>query len=225
MEKEKNKATLETSRKSLFLIILGLGFLVLLLSYFFHLYILKQKREIEDSVLLAEALKEQLSLEVSKHEMTVVSSNRKIEEYDKKISDAKTTIKELLSSKYEVLEDVCQILRECDNSAAAKRKIANVMTSFINEISLDGKKLDMLEERVNEIYGNVMKEIRKDLPDMKEIDYNLYLFMILGISNPSISILLKEKKINAVYDRKRRLKDKIKALSPVLQSKYMAPFS
>lgn len=99
------------------------------------------------------------------------------------------------------------------------------MTSFINEISLDGKKLEMLEERVNKIYGNVMKDIREDLPDMKEIDYNLYLFMILDISNPSISILLKEKKINAVYDRKRRLKDKIKTLSPVLQRKYMAPIS
>lgn len=69
------------------------------------------------------------------------------------------------------------------------------MTSFINEISLDGKKLEMLEERVNKIYGNVMKDIREDLPDMKEIDYNLYLFMILDISNPSISILLKEKRL------------------------------
>lgn len=84
LEKEKNKAKLETSRKTIYLIILGLGFLLLLLSYFFHLYILKQKREIEDRVLLAEALKEQLSLEVSQHENTVVFSNKKIEEYDKK---------------------------------------------------------------------------------------------------------------------------------------------
>ena len=57
---------------------------------------------------------------------------------------------------------------------------------------------------------------------MKEADYRLFLFSLLGFSIPAIAVFLKEKKITAVYDRKRRLKDKIKTLDPIKSNRYLA---
>jgi hypothetical protein len=96
------------------------------------------------------------------------------------------------------------------------------VTSIIDNLSVRSEKIEELENQVNDMYDNLFIRFRSDMPNLKEADYRLYLFLILRISNSAISLFLKEDKINAVYDRKRRLKDKIKKLDKVKSKEYLS---
>ena len=55
----------------------------------------------------------------------------------------------------------------------------------------------------------LMSKFRNQFPELKESDCMLYLYSIAGFSARAISILIDEK-IEVVYNRKSRLKTKIK---------------
>lgn len=74
--------------------------------------------------------------------------------------------------------------------------------------------------RLTRLYNNIFSDFKNDLPDLKEADYRLFLFCILGLSTDSISLLLKETNKAAVYNRKKRLKEKIRKLDAQKQGKY-----
>lgn len=163
-------------------------------------FILRQRKQIEDKVILAEQLQE----EIAKNDKNSIS-----------------VIRRLLSSKYSMLEELCTIVNNTPDSKMSAQKIADSVTKLIESLSIDSKKIVELENEINTHYNNVMTDFKRDLPNLKEADYLLFQYIILGLSNTAISLLLKEKKINAVYDRKRRLKDKIKQLKPVQREKYL----
>ena len=113
---------------------------------------------------------------------------------------------------------------QCSDSKSAKRKIADSVTVLIESLSIRSDKIVELESEVNALYDNLFAEFRKDLPSLKDVDYRLYLFSILGFSNTAISLFLKEDRVSAVYDRKRHLKDRIKRLDPLKRDRYLSIF-
>ena len=50
------------------------------------------------------------------------------------------------------------------------------------------------------------------MPNLKEADYLLFLYTTLGFSITAIALFLNEEKVDAVYNRKARLKNKIRNL-------------
>lgn len=95
------------------------------------------------------------------------------------------------------------------------------MTKFIDDLSVKSDKIIEMENKADLLYENVISDFKKDLPNLKDVDYRLFLFNVHGIANPTISLLLKETRINAVYERKRRIKDKIKQLEESKRAKYL----
>ncbi len=134
----------------------------------------------------------------------------------------KEIIKTLFSGQYQYLEGIISAIQESKDSATAKRRIANSMTGFVDELSYQSKKVKELEKKVDTIYKSLMSDFRSDLPKLKEIDYRLFLFSVMGFSIPSISMLLKVEKIEDVYNRKRHLKDKIKRLDSRKAERYLS---
>ncbi|MDE7189418.1 MAG: hypothetical protein K2N96_04655 [Muribaculaceae bacterium] len=203
-DKKLSKAKLKTSHIKNWLIItvslliLGIGF------YVTNSIRRRQKQEIADKVLFAEQLQE--ALEQSKNENSISFQ----------------IIKNLLASKYEVFKELIEIVIQYNDTKVARNKIADRVKYLIDSLSINGEKIRELEKQVNELYNNLYSDFRNDLPGLKEADYLLYLFSIFRLSNASISLLLKEDKIEAVYNRKRRLKDKIKQLDVAKQERYMS---
>jgi molybdopterin-binding protein len=142
----------------------------------------------------------------------------------KDVETSKSTeiVKNLMESRNQLLEELCEIVMNSNNSKIARQRIANAVTSIIDNLSVRSEKIEELENQVNDMYDNLFIRFRSDMPNLKEADYRLYLFLILRISNSAISLFLKEDKINAVYDRKRRLKDKIKKLDKVKSKEYLS---
>ncbi len=206
LNKQKTDEEIKLAHTRTWLIIiisfLLIGIIVSLMLYF----VFKQRQQINDKVLFAEQLQEMLA------------------EGELEKSKSASTIKSLLASKYDLLEELCDIVIRCSDTKSSKQRIVDAVTNLIESLSVKSNRIIELEKEVNSLYNNVISDFKQDLPNLKEADYNLFLFTILGLSNTAISLFLKEEKVNSVYDRKRRLKDKIKKLDDRLRERYMALF-
>lgn len=183
-------------------------FVILVAACVLFIYKIRcQKIEILNKVALAEQMQETLS----NKESIVASLDGRI--------------KSLISSKYELLERLSKLMVNSGDSNTASRKIAECVTKLIDDISLNGEEYKDLEKSVDIAYGNLMTDFKNDLPKLKDQDYRLYLFSVLRFSMPVIALFLKEDKIESVYNRKRRIKDKIRQLNDVVAGRYLTYMS
>ena len=121
---------------------------------------------------------------------------------------AKENVRGLLASRFEILDRLCSTYFQFKGLSNERDKISNEVLSIISEIQNDKEMREKLEEIVNSSIGNLMARLRKDVPNLKERDYELYLFLILDFSPSAISIFQGDR-TEAVYNRKSRLKRKI----------------
>lgn len=203
MENKLGEANLKNARTKLVLSSIIAISLIAFILVLFYCYAAKQRRSIENKVILAEQLQIQLTEQTAEKAQAI------------------HTIKELLATKYDLFEKLCTIVASSSDSNTAKHKIANSVTQLIDQLSIRSEKIDEIEKNVNKIYNNIFLKFRTDFPNLKDVDYRLYLYCILGFSNTVICFLLKEDKISAVYDRKRRLKNKIRQIEPSEAEKYL----
>lgn len=78
----------------------------------------------------------------------------------------------------------------------------------LEKFSKDKQYYMKLENTVNEYNDDVMLKLRNDIPGIKESDYKLLCYIIIGFSNRFISILLDDNPHN-IATRKYRLRTKI----------------
>ncbi len=205
----------------------------------------KKNREIEKKVLLAIQLQEHIndleldrdslneSLERSYIENNMTNeklkqtheklelTNRKLVNYNEKLNQNSALIKSLLSSKYETLENLCRVVVESNDEKTTNKKIAKKVSSLIEDMSIGDDNIKNIERKVDEIHDNLMSDLRKELPSLKEDDFRLYLYCVLGFSLPVITLFLKKDSINQIYSRKKRLKAKINALGPNVSDRFL----
>lgn len=204
MSRKVKDAELTATRFRTWFIIVVFTVILTLLIFIGLLVYRRQQREIDQKILFVEQLSESL--------------NKSWQENTEGIA----IIKSLLSTKYAWLEELTGIMLRNSDSKVAKQKMADAITNFINELSIRSEKIKELENEVDSVCDNLYTDFNTDLPNLKDADYRLFLFSVLRLSNPAISLLLKEDKIEAVYNRKRRLKDKIKLLSPEKRDRYLS---
>lgn len=161
---------------------------ILLLGYRYHKHF--QKR-IDSNLQIAQDLNNILALR------------------ETEFTEVQSMLKELLASHYQILDGLCQTYFESQGSTTLKKRISDEVTLLIDGFSSGGKRLGELENYVNHHHANIMADFRRDFPGLKDADYNLFLYSILGFSFSAMTLFLKEPKIEAVYNRKARLKSKI----------------
>lgn len=206
LTKKLDEIKLRESRIAIWLITLVSLFAILVVGGLGWCVYKRQNKRISEKVLLADQLQEDLNN--SRRDNTSASA----------------IIKSLMSTKYEMLEELSSILLVNNDTKVARRKIADAVTRIIDDFSIRSEKIVALENKVDLHHNNLMSDLKNDLPNLKEIDYRLYLFSVLGLSNATISLFLKEDKIEAIYNRKRRLKDKIKQLGEPKSARYLSYF-
>lgn len=175
--------------------------LIVLLSLHYYR---RQSKKISEKVLLAEQLAE--SLKKSKSENSI---NREV-------------LKWLKSSKYELLENLCSIVYSYGDESKRREKVADAVDKVISDLSTRSDKINEWEKQVDSLYDNLFSDFRNDFPNLKDIDYRLFLFLVIGLEIPTITLLLRENKVDAVYNRKRRLKNKISNLDNERKAKYLS---
>ncbi len=198
-----SEAELEISRFRNYLSMSIAIAIVTLVVYIAFIIYRHQRQRIEEKVLLAEQLQEDLNKSRESN-----TSNLDI-------------VRKVMTEKYRLIDELSSIVLYTSDTRAARRKIADTVTEIINDLTIGRGKIAQFEDEVNENYDNLFSDFKIDLPNLKDADYRLFLFSVLGLSNSVISLFLKEDKIEAVYNRRRRLKMKIKSLSSEKRDLYM----
>ncbi len=203
LEKEKKDAELSAAKMRMWLLVVISLVIILSIILVTWYFIAQQRKQIEEKVLFAEQLQELVA------------------KGDAEKSHSVSMMKDLFASKYNLLEEFCDIVTSNWGSKTANQKIANAVTALVDSLSINSERIEELERDVDGLYDNLMTDFKRDLPHLKDADYCLYLYTVLGLSNMAISLFLKEDKVSAVYDRKKRLKNKIKMLAPEGGERYM----
>lgn len=203
-QKDLQEAKLRTSR----VIVWCIGLIGLLLGLLgvsiFQRYRKRQKDIINRNVEIAENLREMISI---------------------RDRESQEKIHSLLADRFEVLDNLCRILYEKGNSSLARKQISNEIDSLVKQFSTDKFKLAELSIYINKHCDGIIEKLKSDFPEMKDLDYRLFLYSVLGFSNSVIAMFLGEEKITAIYARRKRLKNKFKESDSKYKADYIKAIS
>ena len=177
--------------------------IITILLYFFTVKYRKQQDKLNKYLLVAQELQEIINVK------------------NNSLSSAQEAITNLINTKYNIINNLCITYFENKKSGKAQRKISTEVENLIRELASD-KQIEILNQQVDKHLNHIMSDFKRDLPLLKKPDYNLFLYSIIGFSTTAITLLLGEEKTEAVYNRKARLKNKIKQLDPYIQAKYLS---
>ena len=157
------------------------------LTFLLIRYRKKQKIAIEKNIVIAEVLR------------TTMAKN----------TQWQSSVKTLLSDRFEILDRLCRILYENSDSSVAKKRISEEVALMKMQFTEDRNMLNEMSCYVDKHYDKIITKLRFDFPELKEIDYRLIIYIILGFSTPVIAMFLTDNKVTLIYARKKRLKNKI----------------
>ncbi|MBR6639013.1 MAG: hypothetical protein IKL35_01480, partial [Muribaculaceae bacterium] len=128
-------------------------------------------------------------------------------------SETQHIIDNLLATRFEVIDNLCKTLYENKSTGLDnKKRIYSEVEKLIEQFSTNKQKITELENFANKHHSNIITSFKTDLPNLKEADNLLFLYTTLGFSITAIALFLNEEKMDAVYNRKARLKNKIRKL-------------
>ena len=149
-----------------------------------------------------------LQQEIEENMAMVVELQNRLMSNEGLLHDQQTVIGQLFSSHYDTFNRLSSAYYECHGMQNEKQKIHNEVVGLINSIATDGKAIKEMESFVDRYKDNVMTKFGEAFPNLDNSDKRLFMYLVLGFSSRAISIFMNEK-IEVVYNRKSRLKQKI----------------
>lgn len=131
------------------------------------------------------------------------------------------SVKELFRQKYAVVDTLCSAYYESRAVKLEKKRIVTEVERILHDLTDDSIRLDELAESADRYTDGVYTAFRRDFPRLRSEDYRLFLYLMAGFSARSISLLLDEK-IEVVYNRKSRLKARIRNSVAARKEEYLA---
>ena len=95
----------------------------------------------------------------------------------------------------------------------AEHAIYSKVSEIINAFIGDNANRQQLESVLNDSLDGIVSMLRKEMPRLKEIDYSIFCYMVIGFDATSISHLLNIS-TNVVYIRKSRMRQHIEDADP-----------
>lgn len=136
-------------------------------------------------------------------------------------SEAHEMVKSLLDNKVAIFDRFCQVALNEDAPAIAQKRINKAVNDFRKEFVSKSSVQQTLEELVNRYYNNIIADLKSEFPNLKELDYNIYLYTLLGFSSNTILFFISMDKIEVVYERRRRMKDRFKKLDEPKRTRFL----
>ena len=137
---------------------------------------------------------------------------------EEECSVAQDTIRRLMQSRYDVFDNFCKAYFESRTGDIPYAKLTRVINDMVRSLREGTEEYDKLERYANDNFDGVMEKLKTDLPNLKKADCSLFLFSVFGFSINTIAAILGEDRVTTVYDRKKRLKRKLKELG---EEKYL----
>lgn len=126
---------------------------------------------------------------------------------------------ELYKSKFEDLRVLCDNYLQYKDRTDAEKKMYGQVVTMVNELRNDSDHNAELETMLNDDLDNIMTNIRNEIK-MKETDYSIYSYIVIGFDATTISRLL-DVSVNTIYIRKSRIKAAIESSSAEHRNQFL----
>lgn len=125
--------------------------------------------------------------------------------------ELRKSVDALFSGRFAYIEQICTSYYECHGTSRELKRIYSEAISSIDELRADSATLKKLEDYINTYKENAVARFKASFPDAKPADVSLFMYIVAGFSARTISVLLGEE-LPVVYNRKSRLKAKVRSL-------------
>ena len=185
--KETEDRLLRKEKKNLIFGIMFMSFIIVTMTIIVLQYVSVQKSRLETNVLLLSEARS--SLNSSK------ASNAELQ----------SAVRTLFENRFDMIDE---LFCEYYSTHGAARSVVKKITAMINMFKEDKKTLSELECYVNRYRNDVMIHLRNTMPDLKDEEYRLFLFLAAGFTSRTICVFVGSS-LDVMYNRKSRLKQKI----------------
>lgn len=120
---------------------------------------------------------------------------------------------ELFKSKFDIIGSLYEQYTLFDGKNNSEHIIYEKVSSIVEEFRNDYSNREQFESILNENMDNIVSKFRMEIPKLKEMDYSIFCFMLVGFDPTTISHLLNTT-INVIYIRKSRMKKSIEETNP-----------
>ena len=135
--------------------------------------------------------------------------------------DALLRINKMLKHHFKQIENTYQMLQVKYKTVANRDKAIEEYIQNTTAEFYGSKKADRnLEKLVNELYGDVMRQLRKEIKLPSEEHYRLACFLLAGLSINFIATLTGET-TNAIYKRRDKIREIIKDSNEICKELYL----
>lgn len=148
----------------------------------------------------------------------LLSLKEMLDKSKKELSDSNDISKQLFNH-FNVIDNLCKAYFE-DSTQSKKiliRKIDNIIISLRSDQQIIG----YMGSVANRLHNNIYDSFISDFPSLKSEDYLFFLYSSLGLSSSAIAAITNTDNITSVYNRRARLKKKIKELHPSKAEAYL----
>ena len=120
---------------------------------------------------------------------------------------------ELYKSKFEIIGSLYEKYTLFDGKNNSEHAIYEKVSAMVEDFRNDYSNKEQFESILNENMDNIVSRFRTEVPKLKEIDYSIFCFMLIGFDPTTISHLLNTT-MNVIYIRKSRMKKRIETSDP-----------
>lgn len=201
-----HKEKIERERLCWLFIVVIMLFVGISIFYVFRKKLQNEKNQQESIIKNAECLRTDLLHQIETNKLISAS------------------LKTIFKQKYAIVDKLCAAYYESQGVRLEKKRIVSEVELIIKDFSNDTSRLEELEAYADNHAEGVCASFRDDFPNLKNEDYRMFLYLLLGFSARSISLFFNEK-IEVIYNRKSRLKSKIRNSSVTKKDIYLSLFN
>lgn len=139
-----------------------------------------------------------------------------LEESTNKSKQLSENIRTITASKASLIDRLCSSYYKANN-----KKIVSEVKNIIADLSSSPEAVTEIEKYLNQNSENILSRFRKEFPDLTSKDYLLFTYSVMNFSTATIAILMNEKK-EAIYNRRFRLKSRIKIADSISKEEFQS---
>ena len=204
-ESEFENAEYKARNRKLIAISVGIGSILILVLVLWgtSVYVKRQREEKEYYLNYADEIRRQL--EASKND-----------DYP----ELKRKYLEISKSRFEMIASLYEEYVLYQGKKNAEHAVYSKVSEIINAFLTDNANHKQLESVLDESLGGIVSMLRKEMPKLKEIDYSIFSYAIIGFDATTISHLLNIS-TNVVYIRKSRMRQHIEETNPDHKNRFL----
>jgi len=183
----------------------------------------ERARRLKDRQALTDArrLSKRLQEAERQHLNRIHSLERDVRKRDSTLEEIRSDYLFMFRSGYRRLGSLFEARHFADSQKHNEKVLCQKVAEILKEIDGDRKGFRKLRKFIEDNLDKPISHLISDIPGLKEVDVQLFCYLVIGYDASLISLLMGIDSLNTVYSRKNRLVGRIKKLPPAKARRYL----